>query len=46
MENNKKDIFDNLNDQLKYIMGTDEYTLPKEEEEEVEEEELITTVMS
>ena len=34
MENKKTDIFDNLNDQLKYVQGTDEYTLPKAEEED------------
>jgi len=33
MENKKTDIFDSLNDQLKYVMGTDEYTLPKEEDD-------------
>lgn len=32
MENNKTDIFNSLNEQLKYVMGTDEYTLPKKEE--------------
>lgn len=32
MENKKTDIFDSLNDQLKHVMGTDEYTLPKTEE--------------
>ena len=35
MENKKTDIFDSLNDQHKYVMGTDEYTLPKAEEDEL-----------